>query len=110
MPELRASEERTIKKVLKENASNLIWITGIVFSFIMFVVIPQQEAKTSIALIQKDISTINTNHLTHLQNFADEIKDLKTQEAKDEEEQTKLMTQIVGMNAVLEMHVKQDTK
>ena len=110
MPELRASEERTIKKVLKENATALVWVTGVIFGFIMFVVIPQQETKTSIALIQKDISTINTNHLTHLQSYAEDIKDLKAQEAKDEAEQTELMKQVVGMNAVIDMHIKQDTK
>lgn len=110
MSELNANEERTVKKVLKENAMTLVWVTGVVFSFIMFVVIPQQETKTSIALIQKDIATINTNHLTHLQTYAEEIKALKEQEAEDEKEQTQLMTQMVGISAVLEMHVKQDSK
>jgi hypothetical protein len=95
MPELSGNEESKIRKVIKENALTLIFLTGTVFSFIMFVVIPQQETKTSIALIQKDIAVINTNHLTHLQTYAEEIKTLKEQEAEDEKEQTELMKQII---------------
>jgi len=95
MPELSGNEESKIRKVIKENALTLIFLTGTVFSFIMFVVIPQQETKTSIALIQKDIAVINSNHLTHLQTYAEEIKALKEQEAEDEKEQTELMKQII---------------
>lgn len=108
MSELSVTEERNIRRVLKENAMTLIWVTGVVFSFIMFVVIPQQETKTSIALIQASITTIEKNHMAHLQGYAEEIADLKAQEAKDEEEQTKLMQQLIKIDTLLEEYTKND--
>lgn len=107
MPELNGNEESKIRKVIKENALTLIFLTGTVFSFIMFVVIPQQETKTSIALIQKDIATINTNHLTHLQTYAEEIKELKEHEAENEKTQTLLMEKIIKIDTTLDNHVSQ---
>ena len=79
----------------------MIWVVGVVFSFIMFVVIPQQETKTNIALIQKDIATINSNHLTHLQSYAEEIKALQAQQAKEQEKQTELMERMVKLETEL---------
>lgn len=95
MQEMNGNEESKIRKVIKENALTLIFLTGTVFSFIMFVVIPQQETKTSIALIQASIMTIEKNHLTHLQGYAEEIKDLREQQAEDEKEQTDLMKAVI---------------
>jgi len=47
-----ANEERNIRQVIKDNAMTLVWVAGVVFSFIMFVVIPQQESAKNIALIK----------------------------------------------------------
>jgi len=82
-----ANEERNIRQVLKENAMTLVWVVGVVFSFIMFVVIPQQETKTSIALIQQSITTIEKNHLTHLEGYAKIISEVQVQQANLENRQ-----------------------
>lgn len=83
----KGSNENTIRKLIKENAINFIWIVGVVFSFIMFVVIPQQETKTSIALIQQSITTIEKNHLTHLEGYAEIISKVQVQQANLENRQ-----------------------
>lgn len=96
------SEENMIRKLMKENAVTLVWVTGVVFSFIMFVVVPQQETKTNIALIQQSIKKIEENHLTHLQNYAEEIKELKSEQAELETEQIELMRSLERALTILE--------
>jgi len=99
-------EKRTIQQVLKENAMTLIWVVGVVFSFIMFIVIPQQENNTNIALIQQSIDIINTNHLTHLQDFGDELTDLATIQAEQAKLQTELMRELTVVSTQLADHVE----
>lgn len=105
MPELSGNEESKIRKVIKENALTLIFLTGTVFSFIMFVVIPQQESAKNIALIQQSIDTINTNHMTHLQDFGDELTDLSKVQAEQAKVQTELMKDLTVISTRLEDHI-----
>lgn len=106
MPELNANPEGTIRKVLKNEVTTVVGIIGVVFGFIMFVVVPQQKTSTDIALIQQSIKKIEENHLTHLQNYAEEIKELKTHEADDEKTQTELMKKLIQVDTKLEEHEK----
>ena len=61
------------------------WFTGKMGFFIQIVTlivsitIAIMAVKTDIALIYKDIDTINTNHLTHIQNDIAELKDTQKQ-------------------------------
>jgi len=108
MPELNASEESKIRKVIKENALTLIFLTGTVFSFIMFVVIPQQETAKNIALIQQSINNINTNHEAHLQDFGAELVKLSEIQTEQTKTQTELMKEITVFSTRLEDHLNDD--
>jgi len=83
----QVNQDSLIRKIMKENGMTIVWVTGVVFSFIMFVVIPQQETKTSIALIQQSITTIEKNHLTHLEGYAKIISEVQVQQANLENRQ-----------------------
>ena len=106
MPELSATPESTIRRVLKNEVATVVAIVGVVFSFIMFVVVPQQKTATDIALIQASIKKIEENHLTHLQSYAEEIKEIKAKEAEEEKLQTDLMKKLVEVSTRLEEHDK----
>lgn len=54
--------------------SEVKFIIGVVL-FVVGGIAPYYGIKQDIALIQKDVSTINANHLTHTQDLAQEIKD-----------------------------------
>jgi len=75
-----------IRKILKSEITSLIGIIAVVFSFIMFFVVPQQRTATDIALIQQNIKKIEENHLTHLQGYAEEILNLKEESDKRQEQ------------------------
>jgi len=98
----QVNQDSLIRKIMKENGMTIVWVTGVVFSFIMFVVIPQQETKTNIALIQQSIKKIEENHLTHLQDYAEEIKEVKQEQKELDEEQIKLMKSIERILTILE--------
>lgn len=51
----------------------ILWIISTVFS-------PINSVKTDIALIQKDISVINSNHEQHIQDLSQDIKEIKEKE------------------------------
>lgn len=61
---------------------------------------------TDISLIQKDINTINTNHLTHLQNYAEEIKKLDEKDTKQDEQIIEMNNTMGKVLILLEQHVK----
>ena len=103
-----ANEESKIRKVIKENAITLIFLVGTVFSFIMFVVIPQQESAKNIALIQQSIDTINKNHMSHLQDFGNELTELSEVQVEQAKTQTELMKEITVIGTRLEDHTKND--
>lgn len=100
-----ANEERNIRQVIKDNAMTLVWVAGVVFSFIMFVVIPQQESAKNIALIQQSIDTINTNHMTHLQDFGGELTELSKIQAEQAKAQTELLKELTVVSTRLKDHI-----
>ena len=68
--------ESTIRKVLLSDI-------GLVISIVVFltgVLVPYFSIKTDIALIQQSIETINTNHLQHMQDLEQQVKDLETEQ------------------------------
>ncbi len=47
-----------------------------IVGFVMGVVAPYYQMKQDVALIQKDISIINSNHSAHIQDLSQEVKDV----------------------------------
>ena len=72
-----------MRKILFHEVSVIIYIIGIVFSFIMFVIRPNYEIKEQISLIKQSVHVIETNHLTHIQKSLEEQSDInKKQDEK----------------------------
>ena len=75
-------DEKTLKQ---ENLFKQFLTTEVKFiaGILMFgfgIIAPYYGIKQDIALIQKDISVINVNHETHIQDILQEIKEIKSQE------------------------------
>lgn len=81
MPNGQIKERVTIGTV-----SFWLKIVGVTVAVIMFIVSPNYTNEKNIALIQKDIEDIKSNHMTHLQNYAEEIKNLKVEQVDQEKE------------------------
>ena len=62
-----------IKSVLTTEVKFII----VVLSFGLGVVAPYYQMKEDIALIKKDISTINANHEVHIQDIMQSLKDIQ---------------------------------
>ena len=60
--------ESKLRKFLKDEISTVLLFIGFISTIILFTAGIQQD----IALIQKDINIINTNHLTHIQAAVEE--------------------------------------
>lgn len=103
------TSESAIRRVIKNDVTLVITIGGFIFSFIMFVVRPQMETAKDIALIQQSIDNINTNHLTHLQDYTAEVKALQEEQTEQSKIQTELMKEITTISTRLEDHIT-DTK
>lgn len=59
--------------------SEVKFIISIV-AFVLGGVAPYYSIKQDIALIQKDIEVINSNHMAHVQDLTQEIKDIKKEQ------------------------------
>lgn len=107
-------EAGTIRKILKNEVTSLVAIIVTIFSFIMFIVTPQQKSATNIALIQQSVEKIEKNHLTHLQNYAEEIKTLKEHEVDIErqinDQQKANIEQLTKIQTLIELHLAEDKK
>jgi hypothetical protein len=75
-------QKSMIKSVL---TSEVKYVIGIIV-FITGVVAPYYTIRQDIALIQKDISIINTNHETHIQDIITELQKMKEDENTIEKE------------------------
>jgi hypothetical protein len=69
--EIRPETESALRKFLKSEISTIVFFIGFVSSIIWFCAGIQKN----IALMQKDIDLIQTNHLVHVQADIKEIKD-----------------------------------
>jgi hypothetical protein len=68
------SENTTSNLVRAVLSSEVKFVLGII-GFVIGVVAPYYQMKQDVALIQKDIAIINTNHMAHVQDLSQEIKD-----------------------------------
>lgn len=66
-------DTKTVMSVFMLGSGAVLWVTNWVFN-------PINDVKTDIALIQKDIEIINTNHEAHIQDMLTEIKKIKEDE------------------------------
>lgn len=99
-------EQSQIRKVLYNEVSFAVAIVAVAFGVINWIYSPAKQMDKDIALIQQSIHTIESNHLTHLQNYAEEIKDLT---AKDEQQQKDIIQMSKDVDRLLflmEEHVK----
>lgn len=96
--------ESKIRKVLFNEISLLLSIMGVFIAGFLYVTQPTNALDKNIALIQKDISVINSNHLTHLQNYAEEIKNMKQQDAELAEELEEIS--LILMQIKTELRIK----
>lgn len=71
-----ANSSEKLRNIL---SSEVKFIIGIVV-FVLGGVAPYYSIKQDIALIQKDIEIINSNHLSHVQDLTQEIKDIKKEQ------------------------------
>lgn len=75
--EKKQDDSLTIRKIMKSEITALVGVLIMVFSFIMFVVTPQYETKTEIALIRASIVTIEKNHMAHMEGYGQELVEIK---------------------------------
>lgn len=76
------SGESQIRRVLFSEASIVAIIVGTVFTIFNFFFSPVSSNSTQIKLMQKDINLIQTNHLVHIQDDIEEIKEHEKGEAE----------------------------
>ena len=60
-----------VRRVLLNEISMLVYVIIIVFSFIMFVIMPNKDLKTDFRLMNQEINNIRDNHLVHVQDGID---------------------------------------
>lgn len=70
-----ALKTSTIKNVLTSEVKFIIYIITIVLG----AVAPYYSIRQDIALIQKDIAIINSNHILHIQDIAQSMKEQQTE-------------------------------
>ena len=74
--------ESLITKVLKSQVGSLVSV----ISFLVLIFVPYFGIKQDIALIQKDISIINSNHEAHIQDILAQLQELKKDEIQIEKD------------------------
>ena len=66
--------ESKIRKVLFNEITFFIAVCSVVIGVALFITKPDDQMRQDIALIQKDIQIINSNHLATAQKGIDELK------------------------------------
>lgn len=82
-----------IKSVLSTEVKFVIAVLGFAFG----VVAPYYTMKQDVALIQKDISNINSNHIVHIQDLTQEIKDIALEQKAQNERMIQLQEAIIRL-------------
>lgn len=91
-------KETLVRKILNHEIGQLLTIVVAVYAFVSLVILP-------IKSIEKDIESITGNHLMHIQDSMEQMKDdLKT----NNEEHKLLMMQLERTATILEQHMIQD--
>lgn len=78
-----------IRAVLSTEVKFIIAVIG----FVIGVVSPYYQMRQDVALIQKDISIINSNHLSHTQDLTQDVKDIAVFIQNQQQQITILQTQ-----------------
>ena len=93
------------KLISREDVKWWFKIIGIAVVVLLFIVQPAFQNEKNIALIQKSIDTIENNHLSHLQNYAEEIKNLQE---KNKEYDKSLVDIKLQLNTIITLLGGQD--
>ncbi|NCN39989.1 hypothetical protein GW916_01940 [bacterium] len=78
-----------VRAVLSTEVKFMIAVIG----FVIGVISPYYQMRQDVALIQKDISIINSNHLMHTQDLTQEVKDIAVILQQQQQQITILQTQ-----------------
>ena len=76
----------------------IAWSVGIVagtISVVLFIVNPLNKIYTDIALIQQSVETIQTNHLSHTQDLAQDIDRLANIQVEQQKQIIELQKQLL---------------
>jgi hypothetical protein len=65
----------TIRDAMQTDAGFLLKVGAVCVSIVLFIIIPQKDMEKSIALIERDVSEINLNHIIHIQDSIRSIED-----------------------------------
>lgn len=87
--ETQSTTASLIRAVLSTEAKFVLGIVG----FVIGVAAPYYQMKQDVALIQQSIATINSNHLMHTQDLAQEVKDTVSVLQSQQQQITILQTQ-----------------
>lgn len=82
-----------VKGVLTTEVKFFIVIIGFVVGFVA----PFYAMKQDIALINKDISVINSNHEVHIQDIMQQIKDIQNDQLTQNDKLISLQEQIIRL-------------
>jgi hypothetical protein len=83
-----------VKTILTTEVKFVIAVIG----FVVGVVSPYYSMKQDVALIQKDISIINTNHEAHIQDILTEMKELKQTDIAQNDKIIQLQENIIRLS------------
>jgi len=89
--EKNLKEQWTIKSVL---TSEVKFVIGVV-TIALGLVAPYYSQKQDIALIQKDIAIINTNHEAHIQDITKNIEEIKLEQVEQNKQIIENQQQII---------------
>lgn len=87
--------EGKIRKVLFNEVTFFIAICSVVLGVALFITRPDTQMQQDIALIQKDIYLINTNHLTTVENNAQRLKEIQADVDKLEDKTAELDRKLI---------------
>jgi hypothetical protein len=88
-----SKKSQTTGEVVKSILSSEVKFVIAVIGFVVGVITPFYQTKQDVALIQKDVSIINTNHLAHMQDLSQKMSDITTIIQSQQKEINNLQTQ-----------------
>ena len=92
-------DDTTIRKVLFNEVSLFISVTGFILIGFLYLTNPVDRIEKQIISIQKDIDTISSNELLHIQNS---ITDLKVQQSENVKKINEIDKKIERILTILE--------
>lgn len=85
------------KSIVKQALTDEVKFIISIVVFVAGVVAPYYNVQKDIALIQKDINIINTNHLAHTEDLAQDLKDIAITQKDQQSQIIELQKQIVAL-------------